>query len=265
MQTINRYLADVFLPEAIASSCPASIPTSGEEGAKVDCYYVHQMKGATPFLVFIGLEAGILKALEFDGKSYALDRSIPLKDIDPSLVRITHYYRLATITYEGIGDFARGRILRIPYMIIAIHRMLDGCTQWLFNRRALVVKNRLEVLRDSVDLAQCGNSSLSSLDLMTKRYGYRWASYPRWESHSNEIQFYLDGLVDTGELKKVNFDYVPTGQAFRTLEEADEQDRKHRANLRVQILLAILALFSAIAAAAQAGMFKFPTLLDFTR
>lgn len=150
-------------------------------------------------------------------------------------------------------------------MVIALRHALDRCAQWLFNRRSLVVKNRLQILRDSVELAQSGKSSIGSLDLMSKRYGYRWASYPKWESHSKEIEFYLDGLVDTGELRKADCDFAPTGQAFKTLEEADEQDRKHRANLRVQIILSILAFFSAIAAAAQAGIFKFPTLLDFTK
>lgn len=49
------------------------------------------------------------------------------------------------------------------------------------------------------------------------------------------------------------------------MEDSEEQDRKHSANLRVQLMLAVLTLFSAVMAAAQAGLLKLPTLLNISR
>lgn len=72
----------------------------------------------------------------------------------------------------------------------------------------------------------------------------------------------MELLVDSGELRKVNSNYQPTGLALKTLQDSEEQDRKHNANIRVQVLLAILAVLSVVMAASQAGLVKLPTLLD---
>jgi hypothetical protein len=102
----------------------------------------------------------------------------------------------------------------------------------------------LDILREVVELVQHGHASIGAIDVMTHRYGYRWASHPDWQTHNQQIDFYLESLCDTGELRKVNYAYVPSGNAIKTLEDAEEQDRKHRANFRIQLLLAILTAIS---------------------
>lgn len=51
---------------------------------------------------------------------------------------------------------------------------------------------------------------------------------------------------------------------MKTLDESEEADRRHVANYRVQLLLAVLTLVSVVMAAAQAGLLKLPVLLDLT-
>jgi len=72
-------------------------------------------------------------------------------------------------------------------------------------------------------------------------------------------------LAQTGELERYGEGYRLTGLALKTMEDSEEQDRKHSANLRVQLMLAVLTLFSAVMAAAQARLLKLPTLLDISR
>jgi hypothetical protein len=70
----------------------------------------------------------------------------------------------------------------------------------------------LDILREVVELVQHGHASIGAIDVMTHRYGYRWASHPDWQTHNQQIDFYLESLCDTGELRKVNYAYVPSGQ-----------------------------------------------------
>lgn len=104
-----------------------------------------------------------------------------------------------------------------------------------------------------------------TLDLMSVKYGYRWAGHPGWEAHHHLLEQHLVLLAQSGELEKHGHKYKPTGLALKTLEESEDEDRKHSANLRVQLLLAVLTFVSAVMAAAQAGLVKLPVLIDLTK
>jgi hypothetical protein len=100
------------------------------------------------------------------------------------------------------------------------------------------------------------------MDVMTLRYGYRWASHPEWESHHDQLERQLKMLVETGDLQKDQHRFLPTGKAIKTLDDSEESDRRHTANFRVQVLLVILTFVSSLMAAAQAGLIKVPVLVD---
>jgi hypothetical protein len=50
--------------------------------------------------------------------------------------------------------------------------------------------------------------------------------------------------------------FLPTELALRAIEEAEVENRKGKANLRIQALLAIVAAIGLVMAAAQNGLFK---------
>lgn len=196
-------------------------------------------------------------------KSYVTPGTIKLADIPTDKLCVTHFYGLDEVRYEGVVHMALGRFTRWPYALLRFRRSWNQMAQRLFNRRALVASSRIKILRDVVEMTSAGEASeVDSLDLMSHRYGYRWTDHPGWESHQSVLDFHLSCLAESGELALRIGRYRPTGMALKALEEFDEEERKHRANWRVQILLAFLAFLGLVAAAGQAGLFKAPTLLD---
>ena len=190
--------------------------------------------------------------------------SLQISQLHPDHLHVTHFYGLDEVRYEGLWAVARGLWIGWPYAWIHVRRAWNALAQRLFNRRTLSAKNRLDVLREVVEWTASQTTSIDALDLMSARYGYRWASHPEWESHHQQIERILAMLVDTGDLREAGHRYEPTGQAIKTLDESEEADRRHRANFRVQAILTVLTFASAVMAAAQAGLLKFPVLVDFT-
>jgi hypothetical protein len=99
---------------------------------------------------------------------------------------------------------------------------------------------------------------------MTDLYTIKWVLHPQGDQQQQKLEFYLDSLVATGELIKNNHKYVVTGHALRTIEEYEEQERKHTENVKMQwrmfwLTLAILALTLV-----QAGLVKLPPIIDLT-
>lgn len=58
--------------------------------------------------------------------------------------------------------------------------------------------------------------------------------------------------------------YKVTGEALKTIELYEEQERKHRESVIMQRLTAILTVVIILLTAAQTGIIKLPTLIDWT-
>ena len=103
-----------------------------------------------------------------------------------------------------------------------------------------------------------------TLDLMTALYSIKWFSHPQGAAARQRLEFYLESLVETGELQKINHKYVVTGQALQAMEEYEEQERKHTENVKIQSRALWVAFAVAALTVVQAGLIKLPTFLDFS-
>ena len=99
---------------------------------------------------------------------------------------------------------------------------------------------------------------------MTPLYTDKWVFHPDQDSERRKLKFYLESLVDTGELKIVNYKYVLTGHAVRAIEEYEEQERKHTENVKIQRRMFWLTLAIALLTLVQAGLVKLPPFIDLT-
>lgn len=263
MNSIDRFLLRRFLPRLLARASDETIHRSGPEGAKTNCFTTTVMNGKEPYLMLQTIDDFNIKGLQYDGNRFAIPQSIEIADVDPKSIEVTHYYGLDSVCYRGIRDVAIGLLTNWPYAKIHVHRMGEVIAQRLFNRRQLVARRRLDILREVVSAIDNGADAVGALELMSLRHGYRWAGHPHFQAHQRSLELHLEWLAESGELVKVNYGYRPTGLALKMLEENWEQDRKHRENLRVQGILAVLTLVSAMMAATQAGLIRLPTLIDF--
>lgn len=232
---------------------------------QVNCFNVTLPDGDKPNYVLLAINGETIEALKYVGGRYSVPETLSLDSLDPARVRVWHPYGLDEVRYEGIRAVACGQWTRWPYAMVHFRRLKEAVAQRIFNRRDLQVRRRLDVLRAVVKATFSGNDSISTIDLMTAEFGYRWAGHPAWEGHLCQLERHLDLLVNSGELEKHNQKYSLTGLALKTLEQSEDEDRKHTANLRVQLFLVVLAFASFVMAAAQAGLLVLPTLVDFKK
>jgi hypothetical protein len=213
-------------------------------------------------LVLLGLRGQTIDCVKVDDDNSSTETTVLIDDIDPKQLQVKHFYGLGDVHYFGIRKLAWGLTTRWPYAWLWLRQARDAVAQRLFNRRTLEVRRRLDILREVVEASVEGVDGVDAMALIDRRYGYRWAGHPDWADIHQVLERHLQLLAETGDLRKFDHGYRPTGQALKTLDESEEADRKHSANLRVQLLLAALTFVSAVMAAAQAGLVKLPTLVD---
>lgn len=264
MHALTTILSRRFLPSALTRACGSTIPRSGQKGERVNCFTVSIDKAGEPYLIVLELIGDDLKCIEWSGNRYEIDTTVSLSSVDPSAFSITHYYGLSEVTYFGIVDFVIGRLTLWPYIRIHFVRTLSKFDQYFFNKKKLVTKQRVDLLRFLVSRALEGNDSFEEIDLMTQLYSIKWVLHPDRASQRKKLEFYLASLTDTGELKKANHKYFLTGHALRVIEEFEEQERKHTENVKMQWRMFGLTLAIALLTLVQAGLVKLPALLDFT-
>lgn len=219
MHGIAKFISKKILPTVLARACKSRIPRSGDEGARVNCFITAIDRPNTPYVIVVNLVGEELECIEWDGSSYSLDRKIPLSTLSLADFRITHYYGYSEILYSGLLDFIRGRLLFWPYIKIHAVRILNHFDQYLFNKKKLITKQRADLLRFLIDRTLDGKAEHDPMDLMTDLYSLKWVLHPHGDDQQRKLEFYLDCLVETGELRKVNHIYVLTGFALRAIEE----------------------------------------------
>lgn len=257
----------VELTWLLQRGAPAQVPRSGAAGEAVNCYVLEVPRNGQPYLMLSSIHGDVVEALEWDGTQFATPQQIALATIRPDEVKVTHFYGLAELTFSGLENAARARRWKLPYFRLRLLRWKTRAAQWLFNRRDLKAGERIAVLRDVVAAVRNSNhDAVDAFSLMTSRHGPQWSRHPNWEQLRRGLNRHLSGLVDTGELRRDAGSqlFIPTGQAYKTLEESDDTDRRHRDNFRLQVAIGALTLVGAFMAAVQANVVKVPTLVDFT-
>ena len=262
---IKTFLYRWLLPRLIDRACESRIPRSGRKGEEVNCYVVALDQGDSPYFVATAIDGDVLTGLKYDGNSYADSVTIPISGLESETLRITHYYGLSEVTYDSIYDVAWQYLTRLVYLKIHIYRYIDRTFQYFFNKRKLVTRKRMELLRfmmdDQLDRTHDG---IDSLDLMTKIYSMRLFLHPSWEVQHEKMELYLESLVSSGELRKVNNEYVVTGKAISTIEKYEEDERRHTEAVKLQRKMFWLTIIAVIFAIVQSGVIKLPTVLDFS-
>lgn len=262
----KRYLYRWLLPRLIAKACESTIPRSGKKGEQVNCYVVALDQDNSPYFVATAIEDDVMTGLKWNGNSYSENANISVSDLENGTLNITHYYGLSEVTYDSIYSAAWHYITRLVYVKIRIYRYIDSTFQYFFNKKKLVTKKRMDLLRlmmeDQLDRTHDG---IDSISLLAKLYSNRLFLHPTWDEQHKRIDLYLDSLVVSGELRKVNNEFVVTGKAIITIEKYEEDERRHTETVKLQKKMFWLAFIGALFAIVQTGVIKLPTIYDFTK
>lgn len=178
MNRINYLLCKRILCAVLAKTCKSSIPRSGDEGARVNCFVTAVDRGGRPYLVVRDIDGDDLLCVEWDGSGYRVQRRVALQDFCYSDFRITHYYGLDTLEFLGLLGFVANHLCPWRYLLIHLHRRLDKVGQFFFNKKKFYTKQRIELLKFLVDRALDGQAQHNPIDLMTGLYSLRWFLHP---------------------------------------------------------------------------------------
>jgi hypothetical protein len=231
----------------------------------VDAKIIRFLRNDDPWLIVERREAGELICSTWNGTTQEGETRHSIDVFRDAQYKIKHYYGPSTIHFESLTDYAVGYYLRVPYLRIHIRRALERAETYLYDRRRIVLKQRLELLTFMIEQAADGTKAFTSLDLMTDMHTIRWITHPDGESVRNRLELYLDSLADTGELRKVNTDYVLTGHALKLAEERAVLERQHRQSIRTQLMIAALTAATVILTIFQAGLIKLNPFWDLTK
>ena len=135
----------------------------------------------------------------------------------------------------------------------------------MFNKRSLEAKQRFNLLKLLVKNYSGRDNGFGYVEVMEDLYSNRSFLHPQFNYQAKQTISYLDGLVDTKELKLINHDYHLTGHAYKAIDEFEEQDRKHRSTNFMHWIMVFLTLALAFFTMAQAGLIKLPLLYDLSK
>lgn len=260
---LKNLVSKWLLPKVISRSCGSRIPRSGEEGEKVNCFVVALDRDKAPFFVATGFEKGILTGLRWNGERYAEEHSLSIDDLNDGKLRITHYYGLSEVIYSNVYDLAWNYLSKSVYLRIHLYRYISSAHQYFFNKKKLVTKKRMELIQFMMnDQLDREHNGIGVIDLMTKLYSIKWVLHPSADEQQDRLELYLDSLVESGELRKVNAEYVVTGKAISTIEKYEEEERRHTEAVKLQKKMVSLTILIAFVAIVQSGIIKLPVLLD---
>jgi hypothetical protein len=260
----KKFLYKWLLPKLIKRKCEERIPRSGDEGEKVNCFSIALDSQDSPFFRLIDFRNDKLIGLQWNGNRYEDELSINLSDIDKYDFKVTHYYGLNEVYYDGIYSIAWNYLTRQIYFKIKFYRALSSISQYFFNKKRLITKRRMELLQLMLNIyLDNEQSNIDTIDLMTKLYSIRWVSHPSGDQQMRKLKIYLESLVDSGEIIKENQGYRVTGKAITTLENFEKEEQRHISNVKLQRRLVWLTLILVLIGLIQSGIVKLPTILDF--
>ena len=232
----------------------------------MNCYVVALDHDTSPYFIATAIADDVITGLKWNGSSYSEHESISISNLDNGSLSITHYYGLSEVTYDSIYSAAWHHITRLVYLKICIIRYIESTFQYYFNKKKLVTKKRMDLLRlmmeDQLDRTHNG---IGSIDLLATIYSNRLFLHPAWEEQHKKVDLYLDSLVESGELIKVNHEFVVTGKAIITLEKYEDDERRHAESVKLQKKMFWIAIIGAIFAIVQSGTIKLPTVIDLSK
>ncbi len=262
---IKTFLYKWLLKRLLSKVCESRIPRSGKKGEAVNCYVVALDRDGSPYFIISEIAEDKLNGLKWDGNSYSVKESISFSELENGEINITHYFGISEVIYDSIYDAVWNYITKLVYLKIKIYRHIDSTHQYFFNKKKLVTKKRMDLLRFMLsDQIERTHDGIDPLNLMEKIYSLRLFLHPSWGKQFSILQMYLDSLVDSGEIDKINDEYVVTGKAISTIEKYEEEERRHTEAVKLQKKMFWLTIVAVLFAVVQSGVIKLPTVIDWS-
>lgn len=201
-------------------------------------------------ILFSRLDGNTVYGRRLEGDSYS-DEVVgqPLSGFSDATVEFRYYLRQYEFVSRSAFRFEIASLTRL-YRAKA---SFEDFRQHLYNRKSLVLQDRHKLLRDLVEkTVEDRDASFSAVTLVSEIYGRMVVNHPLFLSRVNHYRLLLDSLAAEGLLTQANLSYRLEPRALTALNAYDDEERRHTDSAKTQRRMMWLALFSGVAAAAQA-------------
>lgn len=263
--SIAKFFFKRILPEILSYACPPRIPRSGREGASVNCYSIFIDKNQEPYLLVKNIKKDTLHCIKWNGAEYKDELDIFYGDVNFSEMVIIHCCGLNDFKYINVNDFIISYYTRYPYILSYFTEKIGNIDQYFFNKKKIVTKRRMDLLKFLSDYSNETGNDIDMLTIMAKLYTKKWILHPGSNVELRKLELYLAALEENGEVERKKDGYKVKGKALLSIEEYEEQERKHTDNIKIQRKLFWLTILIAFLAAIQAQIIKIPIIIDLTQ
>lgn len=266
---MNLFFFKKAIKIALDKASPNKIPRSGDEGASMDCYSVliYDLNENPKYLIK-SYSQGLFEGYKWQENKFREQVSLDVNELEDEASRgqlkIIHYYGNTEVIYSSILDFLFNHLTRLVYIKILLQKKYRELGLEWYKRTKIRKKKRFELLEFIVEKQMDEQEDGVTVGyLMSKLYGLNWPQHPMKTKLMNSTKLYLHSFEDEGELVRRGHTYYLSGKALTSLESYTEERDRYRRGLREKRHLTFLTFVLVIAALAQAGVIKLPTILNY--
>jgi hypothetical protein len=240
MNIIKRAIIRYSVKWALRKPIPRTIPLSGDDRLRRRDYF--EVRFRTPskdqgFLAEQYFHHGFTGIWFPERTGAGYNASLQVRSVGDLDFYVRHYFRRYEIEYYSPISYLYGQISLRKYRVW----FSDKVGQFFFNRKTLTRSSRLNLLKEFIknSLAE-GGYTVGELTYFHQRFGDRVIYHPEEAAERRYLRYMLESLADSGDLRSVPSGFQITGQAFTTVSEAEQEDRRHKDSVSIQRGLAFL-------------------------
>ncbi len=249
---LRQWAMERTIAMLLRKDAPDRIPTD-ERGLENDIYAVYLIDADGNLgLSIVEIDSAEVRGKwSVDGKTFTVDRALPIADLESYVLYVEHYYRGWTFRTLGMPKLLLYRWTGWPWIKVRFDRIL----QERFNRRELTRQDRMKVLEYILaETIKDRSFQTHPTNLMTYLYTVRWVHRPDKGELMNYYTFILDALKESGDLASTeHHGYKLTAKALNTVTAHAEDDRRHNDNKNIQTWIVVLTIALTVIGGVQAG------------
>jgi hypothetical protein len=187
----------------------------------------------------------------WDGNRFSVDAVILNHTLDEAKIKVMHVYRGHQFIYDSLFDFIWSDLTFFPIR----HEIKELFLQLFSNLTTRFRRERVDLLKRIVEIylqrnkglaSAFGNLTMSEMALFEQIYGRRVFLHPQQHREFKRFQLLLESLHSSGDLAVDRNGITLKGQALDTISTNDVENRRHRDQVVLSILIVVLTGVIAI-------------------
>jgi len=214
--------------------CPDSIPRSGTDAKKVDCYSVRfDSKSLKPHTLITNVKNKEITIKLWNGNSFDNNHKCKMSDLHGLVVRVVHYKGLYTIEYTGWTSLILRGIFGYDRLKILFFDSIKTISQYYFNRTNNLSIQNIELMNTLLDL-HFNNKEINIYNISDSIYTSKWFYHPNKDQYRKKIDLHLNSLIEVGAINKDGINYSVNGKLINLVTDSEKENDRHNDNIASQ-------------------------------